>query len=443
MDNQNSPGIQRSIGLGTATSIVVANMIGAGIFTTTGIMAKYVPNAFWILACWVLGGLIALCGALSYAELSTRMPDEGGEYLYLNRLYHPLFGFLTGWTSLFVGFSAPIAASAIGATAYLYSGILPAEDIVLQKLGACLLILVFTVVHYSGIKTGSLVQNILTVLKIFIVCGLAFAGLLFGQGNFEYIVDSLSGPESSFAFGTAMMLVMFSYSGWNASAYIAGEIRDPRRNLPRSLLWGTTMVIIIYLALNIFILYVTPFEQIKTTITVFELAAFNAFGPDISQILATLSGIALLSSLSAFILIGPRVYYAMSRDGLFFNFAARVHPRHHVPGRSIILQGMIAMIMVVVGTFEQLLVYIGFALGIFPLMAVVGLFVARAKKIGEEKAVKTWGYPVIPLIFLVCSASLLIIAYINRPLESSAAVLTVLVGIPLFYLWRSKFQKIS
>jgi APA family basic amino acid/polyamine antiporter len=436
--------VTRGISLFTATSIVVANMIGAGIFTTTGIMAKNLPNPGWVLLCWIFGGLIAISGALCYAELATRMPEEGGEYIYLKKLYHPSFGFLTGWTSFFVGFSAPIAASALASIAYILSTTkLQISNVSLemtQKIGAGILILIFTLVHYFGIKSGSIVQNILTVLKVGIVLGLAMSGILFGDGSFDNFLVKETKGMGGFAFGTAMMLVMFSYSGWNASAYIAGELKNPRKTLPLSLILGTGLVIILYLAINVFILYSTPFKDIQGTITVVEQATTSAFGGWMSAMLSFLIGFALFSSLSAFILIGPRVYFAMARDRLFFPFASRVHSRYRVPGRSIIIQGAMAIFMVIIGSFEQLVIYIGFALGIFPWLAVLGLFKARRTKIGEDTAVKTWGYPVVPIFFLLCSLSLMIIAYINRPIESSAAVLTVILGIPAYILWIKGFR---
>ena len=251
--------VLRKLGTFTATSIVVANMIGTGIFTTTGIMASHLPSSGWILFCWAFGGIIALSGALCYMELSTRMPEEGGEYLYLKKLYHPLFGFLTGWTSLLVGFSAPIAASALSFSEYMFSGlnILPTTGditdlIFYKKITAIVMIILFTSIHYWGIRVGSGTQNILTVLKILIVVGLAGMGLSFESNPFsDMSFDNLETGRGFMGFGVAMMLVMFSYSGWNASAYIAGELKNPRKTLPRSLISGSVIVIILYLLINL------------------------------------------------------------------------------------------------------------------------------------------------------------------------------------------------
>ena len=399
--------VLRKLGTFTATSIVVANMIGTGIFTTTGIMAAHLPSAGWLLLCWLFGGIIALSGALCYMELSTRMPEEGGEYLYLKKLYHPLFGFLTGWTSLLVGFSAPIAASALSFSEYMFAGleIQPTTgdltDIIFyKKITAIVIIIVFTLIHYLGVRIGAGTQNILTTLKILIVVSLAGIGINFDSNlitNLNFTAINLG--DGYMGVGVAMMLVMFSYSGWNASAYIAGELKDPRKALPRSLISGTLIVMVLYILLNLFVVNSVEIEEMKGVIAIVQLASVKIYGPWIGDILALLIGIALLSSLSAFILIGPRVYYAMARDRLFFSFASKVHPRHHVPGRSILIQGIIAISMVIIGTFEQLIIYISFALSIFTWLAVFGIFLARKKEVGENKVVRVWGYPFTPAFF--------------------------------------------
>ncbi len=440
--------VRRELGAFSATSIVVANMIGTGIFTTSGIMAARLPGSSWVMLCWFLGGLIALSGALCYAELATRMPVEGGEYVYLKKLYHPALGFLTGWTSFIVGFSAPIAASALSFAEYIFAGLddrLLGVDtvqlIVFKKGTAIFIILLFTAIHYFGLRWGSRVQNFLTVLKIIIVFGLASSGIVFGAGSWSRVFSKISGSFGGMAIGTAMVLVMFSYSGWNASTYIAGELKRPRKTLPVSLVSGTLVVIILYLAVNTFIFQAVPYDELKGVIPVVELASVRAFGNWAGDLLSLLIAFALLSSLSAFIMIGPRVYFAMAQDRLFFASASKIHPRYHVPGRSIVVQGTLAIIMVIIGSLEQLLVYLGFALWIFPWLAVFGVFIARKRKIGEETAVKVWGYPAVPLFFLVASLVLMVIAYMNRPLESSAAVVTVMLGIPIYYIWAKSVKK--
>lgn len=448
METTENKGLERKLGPFSATALVVANMIGAGIFTTSGLMAAQLPGPGWVLLCWLFGGLIAISGALCYAELSTRMPLAGGEYIYLKKLYHPALGFLTGWMSLFVGFSAPIAASAMSFSVYVFAGLdsqllglTPSQLAWANKATAISIIIIFTSLHYLGLRLGARVQNTLTILKIVIVLGLASVGLALGGGDFSKISFEMSEPFKGVAFGTAMMLVMFSYSGWNASAYIAEELKRPRKTLPISLIAGTGIVIFIYLAINLFIFSTVPYSELKGVIPVVKSAAVGAFGDWMGNSLSLLIGIALLSSLSAYIIIGPRVYFAMAKDRLFLSFASRIHPHHRVPGRSILVQGFIAVLMVTIGSFEQLLIYLGFALGIFPWLAVAGLFIARKQKIGEESAVKVWGFPFVPVFFLLCSLILMVFNYVNRPLESSAAVLTVFLGIPFYFLWIRGLRK--
>jgi APA family basic amino acid/polyamine antiporter len=434
--------VERKIGPFTATSIVVANIIGAGIFTTTGYVAGMLPNGAWVIGCWIFGGLIAVSGALCYAELATRMPEVGGEYVYLKKLYHPALGFLTGWTSLFAGFSAPIAASALGFAGYMFNGLqnrLPAlsdaEVLFYKKTSAILIILALTGVHYLGIRLGSVVQNLLTGVKIAIVLGLASSGLVLARWSGSAMTLNGGGSPGSFALGTAMMLVMFAYSGWNATAYVAGELKDPRRTLPLSLLTGTGIVIVLYLAVNLFILQAVPYQKLRGMEEVVKQASVLAFGSWIGNLLGLLTGLALLSSLSAYIILGPRVYYAMAKDRLFPPLASRLHPRYGVPGISILIQGVIAVLMVVLGTIEQIAYYVGFALGVFPWLAVAGIYVARKNGIGEISAAKVWGYPLVPAFYLLSSLALMIVAFANRPFASAVALATIALGVPCYFLW--------
>jgi len=438
----------RSYGVVTATSIVVANMIGAGIFTTSGIMAGQLPGTGWVILCWLFGGLIAMSGALCYAELASRMPESGGEYIYLRDLYHPSLGFLTGWTSFIVGFSAPIALSALGFSEYLFGGMkglfpsqLPETITVQKKMIGVLIIALFAFIHYLGQKIGAKVQNLLTGLKIVIILGLVFAGFALGSADWSWLSLSKGSGGGSFALGSAMILVMYSYSGWNATGYITGELKRPRRTIPVSLIGGTGIVIILYLLMNLFIFHAAPYDILKGKVAVVEVAAVGAFGGWIAGFVSGLISILLLSSLSAYLIIGPRIYHSMAKDRMFFRFASKVHPRYSVPGRAILIQGALASVMVIFGTFEQLLLYIGFALGIFPWLAVAGIFIARKKKVGEKSAVKVFAYPIVPAFFLISSLALMTTAFINRPLESSIAILTVLCGIPVYYLWKREKQR--
>jgi len=374
---------------------------------------------------------------------------KGGEYAYLHKLYHPVLGFLSGWTSFIVGFSAPIAGSAIGFSEYLFAGLdisgdnTPVVLNLIKKSVAVLIVLVFTIIHYHGIKKGSLIQNGLVVLKVLLILAIIVLGFTIGKPDLKNITSGLSSDTitDGVAFGTVMMLVMFSYSGWNASAYIAGEIKNPGKNVIRSLVMGTSIVFLLYIGINLFFLSAIPHENINDTIAIGEASATKIFGNITGNVISLIIAIMLLSSISAFIMIGPRIYYAMAKDGLFFDFAKEIHSKYEVPGRSIIIQGILAVIFVVFSTLEQLLIFLYFALNIFPFLAVLGLFIARKRNIGEGKIFKVPGYPVIPLIFLMCTFILAIMAFINRPVESSAAIIMVLLGIPIYYLWLRLKQK--
>jgi basic amino acid/polyamine antiporter, APA family len=438
--------LQRKLGLFPATNIVVANMIGAGIFTTSGLLLAGLNNPLLMLGLWVAGGIIAICGALSYGELGAAMPGAGGEYHFLSKLYHPLFGFLSGWVSFIVGFSAPIAASAMGFSEY-FCRALPGIPGWFETAGimgpaatktflSVSVILIFTFIHYRGIKTGALIQNILTLLKVALIMFLLLAGFISGKGeigNFNtggWVSTGLAGWKT---IGLSLMWIMFAYSGWNASTYLGGEIKNPSKILPRSLILGTGIVMLLYLALNVLYIYGINPNEMKGIVSVGGLAMGNLFGKSADTLFSLLIAFALFSSLSAFIIIGPRVYYSMAKDGLFFKSAATIHPKFQVPSNSIIFQCAIAVILALSGTFEQVLTYMGFALGIFPILTVTGVILLRRKK---PDALRLAGFPYTQILYVTTGVLILVLSYLERPVESSIATLTVLVGIPAYYIFR-------
>jgi len=444
--------LQRKLGLFPSTNIVVANMIGAGIFTTSGLLMAGLNNPLLMLALWVAGGFLALCGALSYGELGAAMPGAGGEYQFLTKLYNPLLGFLSGWVSFTVGFSAPIAASAMGFSEYFCralpvipqwfenSGLM--SESATKSFLSIAIILVFTFIHYHGLKTGAAVQNILTILKVALILFLLIAGFLSGKGdtgNFSAIGGVSSGLAGWKTIGLSLMWIMFAYSGWNASTYLGAEIKNPSKILPRSLLYGTGIVLFLYLGINALFIYAINPEEMKGVISVGGLAMGNLFGPSADTLFSLLIAFALFSSLSAFIIIGPRVYYSMARDGLFFKSVARIHPKYQVPSNSIILQCIIAVIMVLSGTFEQVLTYMGFALGLFPILTVAGVFRLRQH---NPSAVRLPGFPFTQILYISVGVLILVLSFLERPIESTIASLTVIAGIPAYYLFRRNNRNI-
>lgn len=448
------PTLARKLGVFPATTLVVANMIGAGIFTTTGLLMQELGSPLLMIGLWAAGGILALCGAFCYGELGAAMPRAGAEYVYLSELFHPLLGFLTGWVSFFVGFSAPLAASSLGCSEYLaeaFPGLVEWGDPGLVKKGlAILVIATLGAVHLRGIEFGARIQNWLTVGKVVLIVGLVAVGFAVGQGSLSHfgagdlghlpqdvtqlpVTDTPDGAGGWKAIGLSLMWIMFAYSGWNASAYIGSEIEKPERSLPLSLLAGTGIVILLYLGLNLLFVFAIPPQEMHGVIAIGGLAASRLFGGAVETAISAMIAFALLSSISAIIILGPRVYYAMARGGYFFRFVGEVHPVSRVPSKSILLQCGIAAIMVMSGTFDQILTYMGFCLGIFPIVAVLGVFKLRRAGVGQYRMP---GYPIPPLVFAVTSVLMLTLAYFERPIESSIAIVTVGVGVPFYFLFK-------
>ncbi len=444
------PYLKRKLGWFPVTNIVIANMIGAGIFTTSGLLIADLGNPLIMLCLWLVGGLIALAGAFVYAELGAAFPQAGGEYRFLSELYHPLPGFLSGWISLVAGFSAPIAASAIGFSAYLSRAVpgmteqinivFPVSADTLEKGIAILIILVFTLVHAKGIEFGTRVQNGLTLFKIGLLAGLIIMGFTAGSGSLNHFIQS---PQITFKLATiknaglSLMWIMFAYSGWNAATYIGSEITDPHKNLPRSLISGTAIVVALYLLINAFYIYALSPQEMSGVISIAGLAAGSIFGKAAERTVSALIAFALFSSLSAFIILGPRVYYAMATDGLFFRFFAQVHPKTGVPVAAILLQSAIAILYVMTGSFDQILTYMGFSLGLFPVLTAMGLVKLRK----QGAALKMPGYPYTLIFFVSLSLIILLLSLITRPQESGIALLNVAIGVPLYFILKQINKK--
>lgn len=436
-------GLKREIGVGTATGIVIANMIGTGIFTTTGLLLGQVESGWLVMTCWIVGGLVALAGALSYAELATMMPRSGGEYVFLREIYGPLPAFLTGWISFFAGFSAPAAATAVASAEYLAAaGVLPATALA-KKTAAFGIVAALTAAHYCGLRVGATLQNVLTLLKLSLLGVLLFAGFAMGSGTWNFMATGSGfwAGGNAAHLGITMLLVMFAYSGWNAAAYIGEEVKEPARTLPRALALGTLTVMVIYLALNLLFFFAVPADALRDKVAVGEVAARALFGEGAARGLSVLIAAGLLASLSAYVLIGPRVYFAMARDGLFFKFAANIHPRFETPSFSIAAQGACAALMLLTGSFEDLLTYIGFALGIFPWMAVLGVILLRRRESNRERTYRVWGYPLTPLFYLAVMATVMGVAFANRPVPSAIALATVAAGAAVYWICFVQLKK--
>ncbi|MDH4063287.1 MAG: amino acid permease [Acidobacteriota bacterium] len=457
-----SPTLERRLGPYDAAAIIVSNVIGGGILFTAPLVAAMAPDPWWFLGTWLAGGALAFAGAMAYAELAALRPRAGGEYVYLLAAYGRLLAFLTGWTSFVAGFAGAVAASAVVVAFYLGRFVpwassdaaylvvpLPYVPLTIspQTITAVASIWLMSLVHVRGVGPGRLVSNVLAALKVSALLLFIVAGFAFGDGSAANVTRS-AGTLAPANWLFALIPVMFTYSGWNAAAYVAEEIRDPGRNVPKALAVGTLTVIGIYFFLNLLYLFVFPVGELaKVEGSVLDVIADRLLGQAAGDIMGVVSIVSLLASISAMTFAGPRVYYAMARDGLFFKPAATVHPVYKTPAVSIVAQALWATILVLSGSASTLTTYTGFAVVLFAGLAVAALFVLRRSEPDAPRPFKALGYPVAPGIFAV--ASLLIVVNAlwtdlvtplagGQPLGPSAAGLFVIaLGLPL-YGWFSR-----
>lgn len=450
-----SDGLKRELGLFSATTLVVANMVGTGIFTTSGFIMAELGDPRALLLCWICGGLFALCGALCYGELGVRFPRAGGEYVFLKQCLGRPVGFLSGWISLIVGFSAPIAAAAMAFATYLFQTFqVPAAkegmvfsmgDVTLatlspQTLTAIAVIVLFSLLHSHSLNIGSRVQNGLTLFKIVLVIGFIAAGLLFGNGSMEHFSTAASADWSAEKFAVSLIFISFAYSGWNAAAYMGAEIANPRRNIPLALMTGTLIVVGLYVLLNAVYLYALPPEAMNGVLEIGAKSATSLFGIGVSRLFSAAVALGLLSVLSAMILTGPRVYYAMARDGLFFQLFGKLSGNRRTPGKSIFLQATIAIIMVVSASFDSLLLYIGFTLSLCAMLAVIGLMRVRNKTPLPEGSYRTFGYPLTPLLFILGNLWIIFFSIGSRPITALFGLGTIGLGVVAYLYFAKQYQ---
>ena len=449
--------MERRLGPIDAAAIIVANVIGGGILFTPPQVAAAVPNSFWFLGAWVAGGALAFAGAMAYAELAALRPRAGGEYVYLREAFGRLAAFLTGWTSFVAGFTGAIAASAIVLTFYLERFIpgasngtpffvipLPYVPMTFsrQTLVAISAIVLMAWIHLRGVGPGRIMGNVLAALKVSALLMFIALGFSIGSGSSANLAAS-SGPVVGSAWLLALIPVMFTYSGWNAAGYIAEEIRDPGRNVPRAFALGTAAVIFVYLALNVLYLYVLPVGELaKVQGSVLDVIADRLLGARAGDIMGIVSIISLAASISAMTFAGPRVYYAMARDGLFFDAAANVHPRYRTPAAAIVAQAIWASLLVLTGSAETLTNYTGFAIVLFAGIAVMSLFVLRRREPAAPRPFSAIGYPVAPAIFVIACFLIVVNAIYSRPESTGAGLLVMAAGIPL-YLWLTRRRRVS
>ena len=448
----NGPRLRRELTLVSATALVISNMIGTGIFTTTGYLAGDLGRPSLVLAVWLVGALVAVAGCLAYAELGINFPRSGGEYVYLREAWGPTWGFLSGWISFFAGFAAPVAAGALAFTEYL-GHLFPSLSIGAQTPSASALfgwlrlgpgqfvalgvIAAFTVVNILGLRLAANLQTVLTALKIGVLGTFLILAITVGHGswsNFALATTRTSSHSVTAQFAVSLVFVMFAYSGWNAAAYVVEEMKRPERTLPAALLLGTGVVALFYLALNVTFIYALPLASLKGVVRVGAAAATALFGGRIGSLFSGIMAVALLSCVSAMVIVGPRVYYAMAQDGCFFRGAAKVHPRWQTPAQAILYQAVVSGIMVLSGTFQQLIYYIGFALVLFAALATAGLFRMRRRPEWKRLPAVSWCYPLAPAIFVGASLWMLGYTLFLRRTESLLGLLTMACGLLLYRL---------
>lgn len=419
--------------------IIVANMVGSGIFTTSGFIMQDIQNPWGMLLCWLVGGLLALTGALCYGELGAMFPAAGGDYVFLRESLGRRIAFLSGWISLWVGFSAPIAAVAIAFGTYV-NGSLPVE---MQHSGipsvlAVGSILFFTWGHIQGLLFGTWMQNIMTFAKILLILFFVGFGLTLGNGSFQHFDASLSYSNIfSGNFATSLIFVSFAYSGWNACVYLGSEIKNAGRNIPVSIITATFFVICIYLLLNVVYVYAVHPKDMYGVVEIGSLAAVHLFGEKIGSSFGLVIAFCLLSALSSMVMLGPRVYYAMARDQLFFKLFQNINQRRHVPSYAIILQGGVSIVLVLTSTFYTLLIYVGFIIAIFSSLTVIGMMKLRSKEPDRPRPYKTWGYPFTPILFVAGNLWIVIFSIKNNLAAFIWGLITVATGVLIYeYLER-------
>ena len=435
MSGAPSVSLERRLGPLDAAAIVISNVIGGGIFFVPVIVAQLVPNPLAMLGVWVAGGALAFAGAMAYAELAAVRPHAGGEYVYLRDAYGPLAAFLTGWTSFVAGFSGAIAASAVALADYVTRFVpVPAGVKPVIALSA---ITALTLIHVRGLGPGRVVQNILAGLKVTGVVLLVALGFAIGQGDAANLAPTAT-PFAAVPWFLALVPVMFSYSGWNAATYVAEEVRNPSRNVPLALGLGTVAVIVLYAGLNALYLYATPIDQLAALPggRLLDSVADRLFGTAAGNLLGLFAIVSLAASISAMVLAGPRVYFAMARDGMFVRAAARVHPRFHTPAAAIVAQGVWSSVLVLSGTQAQLVNYTGFAVVLFTGVTVSALFVLRRRNPSSPRPFSALGYPWAPAIFVIASALMVLAEAKRTGWTTVVGVALIGLGVPVYYAIR-------
>ncbi|KPK82392.1 MAG: hypothetical protein AMS25_02445 [Gemmatimonas sp. SM23_52] len=453
-----SADLVRQMGLFDSIMMMVGIVIGSGIFLTTGIMAQSLPSAGLLLLAWLVGGILTLSGALTFAELGAAMPQAGGQYVYLREAYGHLAGFLFGWILFLVSMGGSIAALGVGFAEYVgyFFPALSTGQLLLTldvnifgsrvdcALSAGQLVAVGVIVSLSafncvGVVFGKLIQNVFTMVKIGAIVAFIVLGLAVGtKVPMDYTINSsgLSSGQLLVGFGVAIIAVFWAFDGWHNITYVAGEIERPGRNLVVALVAGTLIITCLYLLVNYVYLLALPVQEMAGVVRIAEKASGALFGGTAAGAISAAVIVSTFGALNGAIFVGPRVYYAMARDGIFFRRVGEVHPRFTTPALAILLQAVWASLLTLSGTYEQLFTYVVVVSFIFWIAATASVFVLRRRLPDLPRPYRTWGYPVVPMIFIVATSAILVNTVIARPVESLAGLGITVLGIPVYYYWR-------
>lgn len=446
--------LERAVGPFAATLLVIGGIIGSGIFLTTGSMAAALPSPTLLILAWVLGSLFALFGALTYAEMATMFPRSGGVYVFLREAFGPLWGFLYGWATLIVVLSGGIAAVAVG-FAHYFSYFFPAlssthivaevplgfatVQIARSQLVAVAAIFVLGGINYLGVRSGSGTNAVLTVAKMTGLALLPIFALVSAQTVPAWtpvIPAEVTSPLAGF--GVALIAVLWAVEGYYMVTYAAGEVRDPSRNLPRALTFGLLTVMAIYVVVNVAYLYALPMDELRGITRVGEAAATAMVGPAGATVIAFTVLVSTLGADAAVILGASRLFYAMAKDGVLFPAAAAVHPKYHSPHVAIIGLTAWSALLALSGTYEQLFTYVVFVSVLFSLLGGLALFQLRRARPMVDRPYRAWGYPVVPALFILGGAYMVISTLLSRPVESLAGFGLLVLGLPAYWYWTRK-----
>jgi len=435
MDESSGDGLRRQLSWLDATAIIIGTIIGSGIFITPGVVARNIPSPGLILLTWIVGGLLCLMGALIFAELASFMPATGGIYIFLKEAFGPLMSFIFGWLFLLVIKPGAIATITTGVAIYV-GELVPLSPLGI-KLVAIAVIIILSSIHYRGVRLGSNIQNFLTALKVLLITGLIVLGLTSSASDWSLLT---SGGGGGFnlgmlsAMGIALAAILWTYDGWADICYMAGEVKDPGRSLPRAILLSTLAVIVIYIAVNIVFIITVPMDQMMASDRVAADSARILLGPGGATLVTIAILISITGGANGSIMLGPRVFYQMGADGYFFRWTGRVHPKFRTPANAVVVQGVWAAVLVMGFDFEKLLNYFIFTTWLFFVLSTVALFVFRKRLPDMPRPYSTPGYPWVPLAFILVAVVMLGNSLIQKPFESGLGLTFAALGVPVYYL---------